>query len=666
MNQRGFGKLGCSLIYENKFLIIIICAFVISLYLDPTEVYNIFRNTPTFFYNTNPKEHWFYSFNDFLGPQHIFLMTTVYGLITFFGYTFLQGFFRRVSVNIVLQLSASFLVGYVCSLGIIRLVSYVQPHGFVFYPTIITILIISIIQFFKNVSTINREQTVPSDRKAIVISLFFLVFLFFLFLFVQVYAGEFAWVGHGPHQYSWALKFLRESKEVFRFPIITQHHDELLYTYLILDPIKISFNPILLMWVTLALNKVSFFSLIYCLFRFLKLKSYQAVIGSLFLLFGTNALNPLKYLMLYDSSNPLGYVVHSTRIVGIGIMLLVLVNTLNHRKDFGFLTLPFFIFTGIGLIFTTISNSFLILAMFFAAVLLLRYPGVCKFLMDNLILKKFKLDPIYIIHFIFLSCAFGYGILNTSIYSVPGLVHVTSGTFIFCLYGSFIFVNRKTVLYSEPPPDKYIKSALGFFVVFFLSTLFSALFLGNIFSQNSLNFFIVDFLNKYTFIDGLRIGQIGNNTHIHELSALEIFKDGRQLAPYNEYCRGFLYFLGYYGSIYILALCAFWSKVKSEVSDFTLKMKGLLLLTVSILPFLFFHSDFLIYTDKAWLKSRFLEIPIYFIIFSSIVLVFKSSEVRVKRLFSIFLLFYIVFPILGTHRLEQWIQNALALSSYLK
>src|SRR3989344_3546645 len=110
MNQKRVGNLG--LIYEYRFVIITILAFCFFLYFDQSEVYKIFRSTPTFFYNTNRKERWFYSFNDFLSLSHIVIMAIVYSLTTFFGYTFLRGFFSRISVNIIIKLAASFLVGY--------------------------------------------------------------------------------------------------------------------------------------------------------------------------------------------------------------------------------------------------------------------------------------------------------------------------------------------------------------------------------------------------------------------------------------------------------------------------------------------------------------------------------------------------------------------------
>lgn len=668
MNKKSLRNLRLLLKPEYIWPIITVCVFGIFLYYDPTEVYKIFKNTRTFYHSVTPEVYRFYSFGDFLSPAHIFLMAVVYGLTAIFGYGFLRKFFSNISANIVIKLSASFLVGYVCSLVVIRLVSFILPNGLVFYPSIIIILGLSTIEFLLlKKGTGEVEKTHVPGWKSAFISLILLALLFFIILLIQVYAGEFAWVGHGPHQYSWLIEKIREGSWVSRFPIIVKHHDELLYTYFMLDPTKLSFNAILPMWVTLALNKVSFFSLAYCLFRFLKIKPHQSIVGALFLLFGTNALNPLKYLLLFDSSNPLAYVVQSTRIVGIGIAFLLVVNILSCKKnETGFLKPAFFIFTAIGLIFTTFSNAPLIIALNFVGVIFLLYPNTYKIIATNLKIGKIKIYPIYIVNFIFIMLAFGYGIMNTTIKSPPGLVHFATGLVIFSFYVLIILLNRKILSSESFTYDKRAKSGIKYFALFVVITIISSIFVGNVFSSNKLNHFIVKYLNQNTFITGLKIFKFGSVLPLKDLSTLKIFQDGRYLDAYNEYCKGVLYFLAYYGSIYILALLSFWSKIRTEIDDFTLRLRVLLLFTISILPFLFFHIDFIVYSQRAWIKTRFLEIPIYFIIFSSIILVFKSSSSKVRNLFIIFLLAYIVMPIIGTDRIQQWVQNAVALKSFLK
>ena len=435
-----------------------------------------------------------------------------------------------------------------------------------------------------------------------------------------------------------------------------------------LDPIEFTFNPILPMWVTLAINKVSFFSLTYCIFRFLDVKVVTSIIYSLFLLFGTNALNPAKYLLIFDSSNPIAYVVHSTRMVAISVVFLVVTNFLKPPDKKNYLNAMFFIFIGVGIVFTTISNYSHLIFIFLAIILFMLLPKLYQISQCDFKIKNTTITPQFIIHLVFIGSAVGYGVLNTKFNFLPGIIHLTIFSMILVFYIHYIIANKRYIL-ENLSYNVETKTSMRFFIIFLFSILYSSLFFANIFSGNILNKTLIAYLNSNTFLTGLTFDtQISTFATDGFKNTIKFLRDGRDIGIWSEYCKGFLYFLGYYGSIYLLALFPHMVKYENRpLGDFIMRWSALQLLMISLLPILFFHTDFLNYTNiQAWIKTRFLEVPIYLIIFSSMVLVSRSSSSILRKGIIAFQIVYMLLPIIATMRLHQWIANAKELLIFLK
>ena len=111
------------------------------------------------------------------------------------------------------------------------------------------------------------------------------------------------------------------------------------------------------------------------------------------------------------------------------------------------------------------------------------------------------------------------------------------------------------------------------------------------------------------------------------------FRDARERSwprmnpTYNDYCRDGSCFFGAYGLIYLLALGSYLmledksreirpaAKPDGSSTESNFQWTLLLLFLVGLLPVLLFHMDFIDNAPRAWIKSRFLEIPVYGILF---------------------------------------------------
>jgi len=233
-----------------------------------------------------------------------------YIIIALFGYALASSsFFMNTDEAVVFKFLASFFIGYVCIIGVIRLSSLIFGYPSIYWPCIIVtvlFLFISVLRCLLSSKLSSRFIEfikTPLLLKNFIILIFFSVFLIFI-LIHQIRQGSFAWNGHGPDQYAYLINEWKELR-LTHFPIIKKHYDELIFHYFLTNILKPDFNPILTWWMTLGIIKISMFSFFYLVFRKLQIPALFSIISCLYLFLGTTAIVPSRYYLLFDAGNPI-------------------------------------------------------------------------------------------------------------------------------------------------------------------------------------------------------------------------------------------------------------------------------------------------------------------------------------------------------------------------
>lgn len=141
------------------------------------------------------------------------------------------------------------------------------------------------------------------------------------------------------------------------------------------------------------------------------------------------------------------------------------------------------------------------------------------------------------------------------------------------------------------------------------------------------------------------------------------FGDYRTLASYNEHCKGLTQFAAYYGALLVMLLSTtyLFNRGQSQSGDLVSRRDSILyalfLMAAGGFAAMLFFMDFVGLGDDAWIKSRFIEIPYYFIIFSFLYGLHRFTQGRERTVWLTLVFIYTAAPVLGTQRLLQIADN---------
>ncbi len=589
----------------------------------------------------------------------ILFLAVNYILLAFWGWSLTLPFWSSIEqISWLIKLVGSFFIGYVCSLGIIRLVSIFSPYFYVYWPTIMIILMCMAycVKSQRRYLTNFRLGASTTSWKIILGQFFLLGGLFFLLLIHQIRMGHFAWVGHGNNQYAYLLDQWR-TENLSHFPIITKHYDELIFHYFLTNPLSGHFAPILPWWITLALIKISITAFIYSVFRKLSVSPPASFIFTLYMIAGTTALMPTRYYILFDSANPISYIVHTGRIVGIGFLFLYLMDIIFSHKSGQRLSALFLFLSGLGLTATSFSNTFWVGAIFFLSIFYVSY----YLKIDSEKIKKYELINGYLLSCVSLfSLLLMYGLSFTEDYAYIIRLVLLGCLFILVLPRTLWKISVPTFLYRN---QEFFNHKQAERLLIMLTSLgIGLIFLGNMFVSNNGAMFIFSHLKHLT-------GEIpflnlcdwkGQGASI--LSNSSAVGDFREIALWNQYCHGLIPFASYYGGIMIIILLTNYYFINSNryLQPFTYidyVLYEIFIIAVVSLPFFFFFMDFVDYAGRAWVKSRFLELPLYLIVLIFFYFVHRLKKNWIKGLIFLLLFVYIIGPMAGSKRCQQWRYN---------
>ena len=575
--------------------------------------------------------------------QVLLFLLENYIIVALLGYTLIKPFFSSFSLG---NLLASFFVGYTSLLGIIRIYSLFLPYKNIFWPVFFTELLIILLYKNQNsysqiLTAFKRNFNSKNIIKNILGAILILIFLFSV-LALHIRQANFAWVGHGHNQYAWLLENWQETTPT-HFPYIDKHYDELIFHYFLTSPFKITFDPTIPWWFTLGLIKTSLLAFLFFVFKKMGSTKWQSLIFTLFLFLGTSSLIPTKYYMLFDSSNFLYFTVHSGRMVGFGITLLLLVNMFSNPTTKKLGLFPLFIIA-LGLSATSISNAFWLWVIY-------TWIMITKICFDNDSYPKpanLTLGTVICYSSILMIFTlYGLPFKEDFFYTVRAL----GVSFLILLLINHGFPKIIDLFYKEVALFKTQKNTIIQYIILVGGISFGLIFCGNLFVNNPLRKISTELIGKYT-----------TPAPIYSFGSLQSYTfnigDHREIGRFNEHCQGAFQFAAYYGWILIMILLVnhlFIKKIKLNIQlswkDFAL-YDTFLMLVVSLLFFLFL-MDFVDFGSHAWLKSRFLEGPVFGIIVIFFYLIHKAYSTKQKIVALLILLLYTITPFVATERPRQ-------------
>jgi len=601
-----------------------------------------------------------------------------YFFVIFFGSMLVKPFFSDTTFKYSLgTFLASFFIGYTSLLGIIRVYSLICPYEHIYWPVFITELLITIFLLNKyQLFQIQKRVLQANNVKEIILNNFLWGILLLVFvctvLMLQVRQWNFAWVGHGTYQYAYLIEEW-QNKPPLHFPFIEKHYDELIFHYFLSSPAQLFYDPILPWWVTLGLIKTSLLAFLFFAFRKLNISFFFSLLFSLFMFIGTSSLIPTKYYMLFDSANFLYFTAHSGRIVGIGIMLMLIVDAILERSSKNSLPLLTLILIGLGITATSISNALWLLVLY--PILVITVIFFQNYRQENLtagddhLNNNIKLGTILcFLAVITLFLMYGLPFKSAITYHLRTLsVFLVIELFLWIYFSKlrFFFLNIKNSW------DKH-RNILLQAIVLLGAILFGIIFLGNMFVENPLRASAMKNLGKIVGETNIQLLPIFKWTGLepHQTGTFAI-GDHREMSDANEYCQGLHKFAAYYGWILILIILTnflFNKGLKRKdfytYTDFILY--EIFLLSVVGLVSCFFFTDFIDFGSRAWLKTRFLEWPVYSIMFISFYFFNRVCSRYQKALGAAILIIYMIVPFLATEHPRQIKENTAAFWDVLK
>ena len=509
----------------------------------------------------------------------------------------------------VLAGAAGFFLGYLAVTALARVASVVVPIPHDDYLTVIAILACA---YGLRGSGAPEKAT---EKSAVFTILGFAVAVFVLALLQQIFFGDFRWVGHGHNQYAMYMK--QWEREGLFFPIFDQHYDEFVFHHFLSGLfLEQKFNALVPWWVTLALNKASVFVFFTLAARAFGLPLWDALLTVVFVFIGTLSLFPGRYDLLFDSANPLFYVVHSGRLVGAPAILFFVF--LWRAKDIG--PLAGFLVAA-GLTATTISNALWL-------IVLLLVMGLYG---DSVKRRAQSLWSLALCPTLYAFASLGW------------LVWVK-----LCVLGVHFFAS--SWIREIPRSLKAYKAAM--WVPAFLAIGVFCLIFGNVAAMNPLGILV----REYTAFLSLP-PDVFSLAPAEAKSLLDpLIGDHREIELYSLYSVSFYTYVLLYGGLLLLAALALRSRAKlGEPED-----RVFAALTFA-LPFVFFFVDFVGVGTRAWVRTRFLEVPVCLITFFAILLLYKSG--KKANWLRAYLAAFAVFPFLLTERPRQIWENLMLLLS---
>jgi len=659
------------------FLLLIVVFFIVASIVSNPRTTNVYK-----LYPAEAAGVTFQNFN--FGV--VLVLVLEYLFITFLGYSLISPFFVSLrDSRFITKFIASFFVGHLCCMAVIRFVSIFFSYTNSYFAILIFLFAIILFLHRKSIFSIAKgsmpKLVIPSKRSLNLELLIGGGFLFLLFclLILQITQHYYYWSGHGPKEYAiwldfWApnsatsvysgLKPSTFNLEQPSFPIILQHADDLVFHYFLTLPfVNMSqrFFAVLPWWITLGLMKISLAAFFYLCFRKLKCRFWNSWIYTMFLVLGTTSLLPYKYYLLYDSVNPIFLSAAPGRIVGIAAVILFVVINALQGKTLSRISMLMWGLLSFGLTLTVISNSlwFIAASIFILAIFL--FGNVSGSYESHLILKRKAWAGAIVAVFSLLLTVLLYvfPFENKHFYTLRLFSSVLVFLFGMISVGVCLFsLQKQKIRVNKSFKQRYL---VRFFIII-LASVFSLGIFSNIFVNKEK---VKGLLSK---IPGVQEKIAFWTMKKIDLSVKFEVGDFRTFNGYDEgpsyqyeFERGGMYFIAFCGLIMVIILFAFRNYLEAFYQNRLVLRRddflfNILIFFVCLLPIIFLMMSF-VNTGVTFMKSRFLEVPMHVIVFISLYFIDRFLKKRYKIFFCGILIIYSIVPVLATQRLIQLYQN---------
>ncbi len=270
-----------------------------------------------------------------LGPAQFMSLLITYGGVFALGSVAGRALLRPGTVHEATRSIACFGLGYLMTVAIVRLLSGAVPHALIFPSSIGTLAVLTLYLGLRERGP-SRTAESRSWRTLFGIGTVFAVLLVFsLLLTFQPTDEMHRFTGHGKEHYAWFLDTLQYASMTGKFPFFPQHYDELIFNYLLMAGRVAPFDPVLFYWITNSLMKTTVLFLIFALGRRSGLSPSRSILMTAFLGYANFGLQPTGYALLFDSHNPVSIILHPGRVLAPILPLAILVPLLEGDTQAG-------------------------------------------------------------------------------------------------------------------------------------------------------------------------------------------------------------------------------------------------------------------------------------------------------------------------------------------
>lgn len=614
------------------------------LYLDPTATW-VETGRPFAIAEGLPAT--FEPLPNILLPWQMKIAFSAYVLLTaIFGYLLVAPLWFRTRSSLLMQVLASFIPGYIGVCAVNRLATLALPHKYA--PTAIWLILIfsSANLFVIQRSSISRADYSPEVTPRWVERAIFFG-LFSLCLIEGIQWGYHYLNGDGTWFF---LNYLGEKLPALdlnqHFPLVDQHSDEVIFNYPLLYGFNKTPSSMVLFWLLNAVGRCSLVAFMYLTFRRYRMPKNYSFVATAFFFFGTNAINPTKYLLSFDAANPLFYTLHIGRTIGaiLPIFWFAMLETtyINIQRRVRLVALPLF---AIGITTMTVHNA-----------LTLVFTTVFWLLIRTIPIHAEQERSTNRTSFVLLSIAAApiitYSLTTTSLQGLHGillLAAVVAGGLGFLLQFESAQPGRRLI-------SVFQRSEARIVVVLLATLAAAAVTIGNVGTVAFRR--VLQATGIWNFSDSeppLSRGLVNMETPTRFMHFVGC--EGP-----TSHCKSGLAYLGYYGMPTMMALLAFYfcrraigTKMRAPVQLLIIQL--LFVLTAfcaSLLVKDFFDKGTM---ASGWLLTRLIETPYYVLVFIFFLVVGRLASTNFRRRLMMVLSIWIILPILFTHRLDQWWLN---------
>ncbi|GEM_PF-6694370 len=621
---------------NSPWILLALFCFGVFLYFDPTHSWiEIANATPIGAGMGDAFNPWPYMFITSKIAALFFLNSAVTML---FGYILFFQFWRQLEVSFSTQFIASFVPGYLSLCAIGRLCTFFFPHSV--SPLLIVAMEILIAFVGIYIQKVDLKKSLSYRKKPGIWQVSTVIILFLVCFTQGIQWGYHFLTGDGTAFFLNYLKQTLPNLDTSSYlPLVDQHADELLYNYPLLYTFNSIQNPQILFWFFNVVGRLSMIFLTYSLFRYYKLNRSYSIMSTTFFFIGTTALNPTKYLLLFDGVNPLLYVLHIHRSLAAIIPFLwvgILETASKNRSEkFWYFVISIFI---IGLLMTSIHNT---IALVLTTIAWLLFGSIKKIPLAERSYKHIKFIFIFITAMPLLT----YSLINSPIIGFQGILLLVA----IILSGlALIALVDWNQLRSASSVHKNL------IILIFTTLIIAGTTLGNVTTVILRRVLTTLDLAKY-----FNFQPILSRSMISMENPLKLFHFVGCDGP-TSHCQSGMAFIGYYGIILALGVFVFVKTISIKKEPrFTHLLLFQIFMAIGCFLGALMIKDFFDKNTMAqgWLLTRLIEIPYYAILFLFFMISGRYGTARGRRWITLICFIWCITPFLSTDRFGQWVGN---------